>query len=490
MEMKIKIDRKNADKPLNRPWTFGVNTCHAKLWLREDLACQAEKAADGCGFKYIRFHNILSGDLGVYAEDETGNPGVNFEKFDVIFDKVISCGCLPFFEISFCPPKLSSGDRRICFYKADITIPNSYDKWTYLVEKIIEHVIDRYGVNCVEKWFFEVWNEPDIFFDGTMEDYFELYDYTATAIKRVNKNLRVGGPATSKCLWIKEFIEHIETGSAVTEFKRVPCDFISTHAYPSDLAFLEGDYSDVALQSSNIMLKLYRGVKELVEKSSLRGLPVIMGEWNSSAGPLAENHDEKNNGAYIVKIFDDVKDIIDGSLYWDLSDIYEEANFHYTPFHGGYGLFNVNDVPKSSYNAFFLLNKLVGNEPQILWENKKDGIGAILADGDGVLRILLYYYKEPDEKKSDKKETVKIEITGIESETAVCNVSSVDDESGSPYELWKDMGKPDYVNIRILNKLLDKSQLHKSNYILYKGEEYTLSEKLSQGDIKLLEIKY
>lgn len=491
MTMKIKINRENSGKLLNRPWTFGLNTCHAKLWLREDLPRQAKRAADECGFGYIRFHNILSGDLGVYTEDEFGSPIVNFEKFDRIFDKVIACGYLPFFEISFCPPKLSGGERRICFYKADITIPNSFAKWSYLIERMIEHVIERYGIKCVEKWYFEVWNEPDIFFDGTMEDYFELYDYTAAAIKRVNKNLRVGGPATSKCLWIKEFIEHIEKGSEVTDFKPVPCDFISTHAYPSDLAFLDGDYSDVALQSSDIMLKLYGRVKELAENSSMRGKPIIMGEWNSSAGPFAENHDEKNNGAYIIKIFDDVKDIIDGSLYWDLSDIYEESGFHYTPFHGGYGLFNVNDIPKSSYNAFFLLNKLTGSEPETVWENKRSGIGAITAEEEGILRILLYYYKEPDEKETEKEENVKIEINGIEEETAVCNVSSVDSDGGSPYELWKNMGKPDYINIEILNRLLSKSELHKSGRIIHKDNAaYTFTEKLSQGDIKLLEIKY
>ncbi len=491
MPMKININKEKSKKQLSRPWTFGINTCHAKLWLRDDLPRHAKIASEKCGFKYVRFHNILSEDLGVYTENEKGDPIVCFEKFDLIFDKVIACGYLPFFEISFCPPKLSSGDRRICFYKADITVPNSFAKWSYLIEKIAEHVIERYGIGCVEKWYFEVWNEPDIFFDGTIEDYFELYDYTACAIKRVNKNLRVGGPATSKCLWIKEFIEHIEAGSEVTGYKSVPCDFISTHAYPSDLAFLDGDYSDVSLQSSNVMRKLYSRVRELTDNSSLRGKPVIMGEWNSSAGPLAENHDEKNNGAYIVKILDDVKDIIDGSLYWNLSDIYEEPGFHYTPFHGGYGLFNVNDIPKSSFNAFFLLNKLDGSEPEVFWENKKSGIGAIAADKDGVLRILLYYYKEPDEKVSDEKESIEIEITGIKSETAVCRISSVDSEGGSPYELWNSTGRADYVNAEILNHLSAASELHKSSKILHKNAAYyTLTEQLEQGDIKLLEIMY
>ena len=334
----IVLDIDQAGNEIRKVWSFGYNTCHAALLLRDDLLTQIKKAKTS-GFKYIRFHNIMSSQVGLYSENEEGESIYNFENFNKIYDAIIQSGMLPFMEISFCPEALKSSEKVINHYKGCTSKPASYEKWTQIIKNVVINAIGRYGIECVKKWYFEVWNEPDlVFFDGSMEDYFELYDHTVLAVKSVNKELRVGGPATSKCKWIDEFINHIEAGSETSGFKPIPCDFISTHAYPSDLPFLNSAHGDVKLQKSNVLIELYRGVRERIDKSSLKGIPLIMGEWNSSAGPFAFNHDEKNNGAFAVKTMNELKDIIDGSLYWNLSDIYEEFGFNYIPFHGGYGL--------------------------------------------------------------------------------------------------------------------------------------------------------
>src|SRR5439155_11353980 len=44
---------------------------------------------------------------------------------------------------------------------------------------------------------FEIWNEPDLgpaMWTGTLQDYLELYDVTARALKEHDASLRVGGP--------------------------------------------------------------------------------------------------------------------------------------------------------------------------------------------------------------------------------------------------------------------------------------------------------
>lgn len=488
--MEFNFNINNPAGKLNTPWNFGVNTCHAILWTREDMPAHAHRAAKECGFRYVRFHNMISKHTNLYTEDESGNPHIDFDKFDKIFDKVIAAGYLPFFEVGFCPDALSNHVRTLCYYEADTSVPNSFEKWDYLIKTMTEHVVERYGINNARKWYFEVWNEPDLFYDGTMEDYFELYDHTAAAIKSVDSQLRVGGPATSKCLWINEFIEHIEKGSEVTGGKRGYCDFISTHAYPSDLAYLEGDYGDVNLLESNIMYCLYKKVKEDVDKSSLAGLPIIMGEWNSSAGPFAINHDEKNNAAYIVKICDDLKDIIDGSMYWNLSDIYEEQDFHYIPFHGGYGLFNINDLPKSSYHAFELLNRMKGNQIKC----EKSGGGSVKAisafdNENNCFRVLCYYYREPGKANYDG-EDVDIILSGIESETISFESDAVCDESGSAYEWWVKIGSPQFVNADILAKLKEKSAMLHKNGVLFKDDGvYRFSLDMQPGDIVLLQFR-
>jgi xylan 1,4-beta-xylosidase len=490
--MKLTIDINKIKGQLNPVWNMGFNTCHAPLILREDLNKQINEAAS-LGFKYIRFHDIFSREIELYNEDENGKPVYNFEKFDSIFDRIIAAGLLPFFEISFCPEPMKKTEALICFYKANTSIPKSYELWNGLIKEVIQHLIWRYGINCVKQWYFEVWNEPDlIFFDGEMEDYFELYDNTVLSIKEVCSELRVGGPATSKCAWIDEFIRHVEEGSELTDYKRVPCDFISTHAYPSDIAFVDSAAGEVELQESTLLLKLFKAVKDKIDKSSLKGTPLIMGEWNSSAGPLAFNHDEKNNGAFIVKTMDSLRNIIDGSLYWNLSDIYEECNFHYTPFHGGYGILNVNSIPKSSYNAFRLLNELNGDELEYELENNKDncGIIATYCRDKGKIYILLYNYTEPgdDNPQAGKYNIV---LKGISNSRISYKSWGINDNSGSPYEWWKAIGAPEFLNFEQMNYLITKSKMEEKQMLLSRdnnSENFMFSEDILPGDVTLIQI--
>lgn len=485
----IVFDLKKTGKPINKVWNFGFNTCHAALLLREDLPSQMKQAGE-LGFKYVRFHNIFSKEVGVYTENEKGEAIYNFDNFDKIFDTVIQNGYLPFMEISFCPEAMKKSEKTIMYYKASTSIPVSYHKWTALIEKMICHIIERYGIECVKKWYFEVWNEPDlIFFDGNMDDYFELYDYTVLTIKKVCPELKVGGPATSKCAWVAEFADHIKNGSEISDMRPLPCDFIATHAYPSDLPFYTKAHGNVELQKSDVMREMYTSVKRIVDNSSLKGTPIIMGEWNSSAGPLAFNHDEKNNAAFIVKTLSELKDVIYGSLYWNLSDIFEEFGFQYLPFHGGYGMFTVNSIPKSSYNAFKLLNMTEGEE--LIGQNTADiGVLAGFDKNKGVINILLYNYIEPGTDCALSK-SADIVLKGINAETVTYKSFSICDETGSPYEWWRYLGSPDYLTPETMQFLYEKSKMAQNSKVVFKDRdtrEYSFVETLNPGDVRLIQI--
>jgi len=110
-------------------------------------------------------------------------------------------GVRPFVEISFMPKKLAlRQDVHPFWYKQIVSPPKDYTKWDDLMRAFAQHLVDRYGVDEVAQWYFEVWNEPNIDFwtgDPKQATYFELHDHTARALKSVNSRLRVGGPATS-----------------------------------------------------------------------------------------------------------------------------------------------------------------------------------------------------------------------------------------------------------------------------------------------------
>ena len=106
-------------------------------------------------------------------------------------------GLRPVVELSFMPRDLARDPGQTVFsYGAIISPPRDWDRWGDLVGALAAHLVQRYGADEVTgHWAFEVWNEPnlDVFWSGTREEYFRLYDVSARAIKSVHPGLRVGG---------------------------------------------------------------------------------------------------------------------------------------------------------------------------------------------------------------------------------------------------------------------------------------------------------
>jgi len=84
-------------------------------------------------------------------------PIYNFYNIDQVFDYLVSIGMSPIIELSFMPSDLASANKIIMHYKANISPPNNYNNWHDLVVALAKHLIDRYGIDRVSKWHFEVW---------------------------------------------------------------------------------------------------------------------------------------------------------------------------------------------------------------------------------------------------------------------------------------------------------------------------------------------
>ena len=179
-------------------WEHTVGSGHATLGLRADWRAQLTRAHHDLGMQHVRFHGILSDDMGTLV-CEGAEFFYSFSNADRIFDFLLSIGMRPFVELSFMPTALASGDQTVFHYRANVTPPKDYAQWSVLIRKLVNHWVSRYGIDEVRQWFFEVWNKPNLtaFGSGKQDDYFELYRYTAEAIKSVDRGLKVGGPATA-----------------------------------------------------------------------------------------------------------------------------------------------------------------------------------------------------------------------------------------------------------------------------------------------------
>src|SRR4051812_34099260 len=164
--------------PLPHVWEHTVGSCHAPLALRADWQAQLRRCRDELGFRYVRFHGLLS-NIGTLVR-HGGRLIHSFFNSDRIVDFLLSIGVRPFVEMSFMPEALASGDATVFSYRANVTPPADVRAWTELVRRLVAHWVSRYGPEEVRGWYFEVWNEPNLraFWAGTQADYFELYRHT------------------------------------------------------------------------------------------------------------------------------------------------------------------------------------------------------------------------------------------------------------------------------------------------------------------------
>jgi xylan 1,4-beta-xylosidase len=341
-----------ASTPLPHFWEHTVGSDYAAMALRADWRSQLARAQAELGFGYVRFHDVLS-DRMFTLTCQQDRLLYSFFNADSIFDFLRSIGMRPFVELSFMPRTLASGDTTVFSYQGNVTPPKDYAQWARLVSKLVLHLVERYGVEEVRRWYFEVWNEPNLeaFWTGTQAEYFELYRRTVGAIKGVDDKLRVGGPATVMNAWISAFLDFCEGNS-------LPVDFISTHHYPTDAFGKPGDDTETQLaQSRRSVLR----EQAKATRQQARGKPVFYTEWNSSSNPRDALHDEPYGAAFAVKTVMEANGLVHGYSYWTFSDIFEENYLPSIPFHGGFGLLNLQGIPKPTYRAFQLLHG-IGNE--------------------------------------------------------------------------------------------------------------------------------
>lgn len=425
-----------------------VGSCHAATGLREDWRIQLRKCKEELGFKYVRFHGLLNDDMSVCTKNQ-GNTVYSFFNIDSIFDFLLSIGMKPFIELSFMPEALASGTTTCFHYKGNVTPPKDYKEWGDLIEALTAHLVDRYGLDEVKEWFFEVWNEPNLtyFWAGTQEQYFRLYKSAAEAIKKVHNDLKVGGPATAVNAWIPDLINFCRK-------ENVPLDFISTHHYPTDVALGHSFNMEEMMSTSP------RGVtKEMCEKArkEAEGYPLYYTEWNNSPSCRDSYHDDPFAAAFVMKSIFDNTGLVDMYSFWTFSDIFEEMPQPSTPFYGGFGLLNMHGIPKPTYGTFELLHRS-GNKRMEVAQEENSMVEASAVIDNEKLMIFVYNHNMPLNPIEDAD--VQIKVKGLESFKSAY-IERIDENHSNPKKNWIEMGSPEYLKQKDVKELIGLSELKK-----------------------------
>lgn len=443
-------------QPLDRFFQNCIGSCHAYLTLREDWREHARLIQREIGFRAVRSHGIFHDLVGIYQVPWGGERVFNFQNLDKIYDFWLSIGLKPFVELSFTPRALASGDRTVFHYAANVTPPKDRSEWELLIRTFATHLIERYGLEEVQTWYFEVWNEPDlqgIFWTGSMEEYFDLYALTARTLKSVHPSLKVGGPATSRNMWVKEMLDYCAAHN-------VPIDFLSTHHYCADAAFEMGEFSGVQWRGQKAMLHDVQRTVQTVRQSAFPNLPVLYTEWNVS--PIHEDvygKDSEFTAAFVLQTVKDLSGLLEAYSYWAISDVFEESGPGLTPFSGKYGLVNLHGIKKPVYHAFHFLSQLydeelVSDAPSL----------RVTRSPEGNVRLLTWNFVEPvnpdfhsDYPLSGGEREEEIILDGLQGEYEI-TCYQVDREHGNAFRAWLAMGSPQYLTAAQVEQLKQTAQ--------------------------------
>ena len=350
-----------------------------------------------------------------------------------------------------------------------------YGKWHDLVKAFTQHVVDRYGLDEVNKWYFEVWNEPNLtngFFDGSKSDYFELYRVSADAVKSVSPTLKVGGPATSnfiadgrhdgerydhsksrffpqdkinkqqwKGIWIEEFLKFCEK-------ENLPLDFISTHPYPTDYALDPvTNRSKGAIRYVNSLHDDISWLKKTLAKSKYPDAEIHLTEWSTSPNSRDAMHDVLPPAAYIMKTNLECAGMAQSLMYWTFTDVFEEKGAGETPFHGGFGMINYQGIVKTTFHAYRMMNQL-GDEKLYY----ADPLLVSRSSNNGKITALAFNY--PEEYLDNVPSTGNVGNYMNASPKEICftltnmtpgalvEIEILDDDHGNVIKDFKKLGSP------------------------------------------------
>ncbi len=425
----VEIDASQQATPFPHFWEQMFGSGRAILSLRESYRDDIRAVKQVADFKYVRFHAILHDEVGVYNEDEHGNPVYNFSYVDQIYDGLLKNGVKPFVEISFMPKKLAFNPDALhpFWYKPNVSPPKNMDRWDDLIRHFAQHLVERYGIDEVASWYFEVWNEPNIdFWNGIprQRSYFDLYAHTARALKTVSPRLRVGGPSTAASAWVGDFLKF-------TTANHVPVDFVSTHAYADDtVEDLFGTNEKIPMDDR--VCRAVKKVHEEIKSSGAPSLPLFLTEWNVQ-GNLG-SRDTTFVGAALANTVRECDGMADMMSFWTFSDVFEEGGPIPKPFVGGFGLRAKGGINKPSYYAYALLHQL-GSER--LSNSSRDVI--VTKKERGGLAIAAWNLVDPGEHGADK--TISLMFKHV-SPNARVSIQRVDDDHGSVLKRYAAMGEP------------------------------------------------
>jgi xylan 1,4-beta-xylosidase len=400
---------------------------------------------------YVRCHNVFSDSnwgCRVYSEDASGRPRYDWSHLDRVLGTFLSAGVRPIIECDFMPDTLAAGEIVRNYSGGAINLPNDYDKWRNLIQALVQHCEKQYGRDEVRRWYFEVWNEPDVvkYWIGggsptryeNVVRFFRLYDYFAAGAKEADPKVRVGGPALGGCnidySFARYFLIHCVRGENFATGKKegAPIDFVSWHAY-GDLDYI---------------LDVNERYRRIIEEDAptLASCEFHLTEWGQELGegdnwPRTQNHYEAAfTCALIQEVLKEETARIDLMLRWGgLTGEY---------FGGWRSLFTrvgQRTVPVALFNLYRLFGKMSATRVNVITNVSDRSAGAIAtSDAPNTLQLLLWRFDEENHESTGPEQKFAVTVRGVQERFRSIKAWEyrIDPDHCDAWSEWKQMSSP------------------------------------------------
>jgi xylan 1,4-beta-xylosidase len=453
---------------------------------------------------YVRAHFLLTTGDGkpelkwsssnVYTEDADGKPVYNWTILDGIFDAWVGAHVRPYVELGFMPQALSShpDPYHIPWPTKPGEVegwsfpPKDYGKWQELVRQVAAHMVARYGATEVSKWYWEVWNEPDIFYwHGSEEEYCRLYDSAVAGVRAAIPAAKVGGPATTgpvpgskSAAFLEAFLKHCAEDRSSATGGAVPLDFISFHVKGSPHV-VDGHVQmglGRELENAATGFAIVRGAEKF------RSLPIILSEADpegcGACSPEQHPEDAYRNGrvypAYtaaamkgLTELAADEQVKLAGFLTWAFE-------FEGQPLFAGQRALATHGIDKPEMNFFRMAGMLEGEKVGVSSDGAMSAesvvkagvrarpeVDALATRAGNSASVMVWNYADDD--VTGAAAAVHLAVSGVPATVRRVRVEEyrIDAGHSNAYEVWKGMGSPQDPSAEQVERLKAAGQLER-----------------------------
>ncbi|WP_099466959.1 GH39 family glycosyl hydrolase [Konateibacter massiliensis] len=496
VESELIVDAREG-RELNKPWNKMINIGEASDLLRSDIQNHVLILKEKLGFRYIRFWNIYSEEL--YLNEGSRQGSYNYDKLDKILDFLVDNELFPYIELGYKPQKLYRNIENPMVNKQPETKFDDDESLERFLNSFAVHIANRYGIEEIEQWYFEQWNDERWAIDSEQARFFEIFEYTYRAFKKISPNIKVGGPGIGIQFGKKNLSDLLE----FWEGKLCKPDFISLYCYPYLTGTEDGRvYAKISTDRDFVKNQLAMA-RELIERTKLCDVEIHVSEWNSTISNRNSLNDSCFKGAYAMKSIIDNIDNVHILGYWIGSDIFAEYYDSHILLNGACGLLSKDGIKKPAFYAFDFLNhmgkRVLGVDENTIITDKGHNNYAVACHNYRHLNYR-YYLKNEDEIsiakqyqvfEDNKERKLNYQIAGIANGNYQVTIYCVNQSNGSVQDEWAKMEYSEHLTkneIEYLNRICTPRIFMKLCKV--KDGRLNLETKLAPQEIQYIKIQY